>query len=218
MDTARTEEEREYYGLSRRVYSKFAPFYDLVVAPIRRLRRDVVEWTATGPGTRVLDVATGTGEQAIAFARAGCDVVAVDLSPSMLRVAKRKERRANLRFERANAEALPFGAEGFDLACISFALHEMPTSVRRRVLREMARVTRAAGTIVVVDYAVPRQPAWGALVHGFVKLYERDHYEDFVKLDLLELLREAGIEIREEHRAVLDAVRVVIGTRARIRP
>lgn len=100
-----TNEEREYYSLSARVYSKLAPFYDLTVYGIRRLRREVAALTEVGAGSRVLDVATGTGEAALAFAENGAAVVGIDPSEAMLRVTRRKNRFRKLSFVRRRAVA-----------------------------------------------------------------------------------------------------------------
>lgn len=207
----RTAEERAYYARNERVYEYFAHFYDLVVFPIAGLRREVVRAAGVGAGSKVLDVATGTGAQALAFAATCKEVVGIDLSEAMLRVARRKNHSPNLTFLRADATALPFEDASFDAACISFALHEMPRSVRAAVLREMARVTRAGGTLVVVDYALPRNPKTSALVLRAVKLYERDHYEDFVRCDPRAMLREAGIEPRSDLRVLGGVATVVTG-------
>ena len=99
----------------------------------------------------------------------------------MLRVARRKNRFSNVTFLRADAAALPFGDQSFDAACVSFALHEMPASIRDRVVREMARVTKAGGVAVVVDYGLPRNRVASWLAYHIVKLYERDHYATFVR-------------------------------------
>ena len=86
-------------------------------------------------------------------------VIGIDLSEAMLRVARRKNGLPNVTFQRADATALPFEDANFDAACVSFALHEMPATIRERVVREMARVTKVGGTVVVVDYALPRNRA-----------------------------------------------------------
>jgi ubiquinone/menaquinone biosynthesis C-methylase UbiE len=212
-----TEEERKYYSLSRRVYALFAHFYDVVVFPVRRLRREVATMVDLGPGARLLDVATGTGEQAFAFANKAHAVVGIDLSPAMLRVARRKNHYANVTFEEADAARLPFEAGTFDASCVSFALHEMPNSVRERVVREMARVTKRGGLLIVVDYGLPPNPVASSLVFRIVKLYEHDHYVSFVKLDLPGLLERAGIEHIEERPALAGLARVTIGRRSAVR-
>lgn len=208
----RTAEERAYYAWSARVYALFAYGYDLAALPLVRLRRVVVDIVDPGPGSRVLDVATGTGSQALAFAHSAREVIGVDLSEAMLRVARRKCHVPNVSFLRADATALPFDNMSFDVACISFALHEMPASVRDRVLREMVRVTRVGGTVVVVDHAPPRDRIT-RITHRLVRLYEAQAYEDFVRSDLAALMRGAGIEVRADVRVLLGVAVVVAGTR-----
>src|SRR5512134_962870 len=151
----RTDEEREYYSFSRRVYAVFAHVYDAVVFPFRKLRHEVASRVDLPPGARLLDVATGTGQQAFAFAEKAREVVGIDLSEEMLRIARRKNRFSSVSFQQADAAELPFEDDSFDASCVSFALHEMPSSVRKRVLREMARVTRPGGSIAVIDYGLP---------------------------------------------------------------
>jgi demethylmenaquinone methyltransferase/2-methoxy-6-polyprenyl-1,4-benzoquinol methylase len=208
-----TLHQPDYLERNQRAFARLAPFYDLVTVPLRRLRRDVVRWTGIVPGMRVIDVATGTGAQALAFADAGADVTAVDVSPAMLEVALRRDRRHRVRFVEADAAQLPFASGSFDVACISFGLHEMPGAVRDQVVREMVRVTRPGGTVVVVDYVLPSHAIAAAVVERAVRVYESQHYVGFVHADLRAMLEEAGIAIREDRRAALGAVRIAIGTR-----
>lgn len=209
------DEERAYYALSRRVYGAwFAAVYDTICWPLRGLRSRVARLVGVGTGTRAIDVATGTGSQARAFAEAGASVLAIDLSPRMLSIARRKHGEHGIEFVEADATALPGPDACFDISCVSFALHEMPGDVRARVVAEMARVTRPGGRLVVVDYALPRSRPWRWVVYHVVKLYERDHYVDFVHSDLGALLTRSGIWIVSEHRALFGAAQVVIGVRS----
>lgn len=207
-----TDEEREYYSLNKRVYAIFAPFYDFVTFPISRLRREVAAGAGVDARSRVLDVATGTGAQARAFAEKAGEVVGIDLSEPMLRIARRKHQFPNLTFRLADATKLPFGDASFDVSCISFALHEMPRSIRERTVAEMARVTKPGGTVIVVDYGPPRD-AFGGVLYRLIKLYERDRYVDFIRSDLRALLQRMGIEARDERSVLLGAVRIVTGSR-----
>ncbi len=197
---ARTEEERHYYALNAKAWRILAPFYDAIVFPLKRLRRQVAKLAGVGPGSRVLDVATGTGAQALAFTETGAEVVGVDLSESMLRIARRKARGRNVTFRVADARELPFEDARFDVCCVSFGLHEMPVNVRQEALLEMARGTKANGKIVIVDYALPVSPIASKLVYHLVKLYERDNYAEFVRSDLLAMLDRAGFAPRTETR------------------
>ena len=202
---ARTDEERHYYALNAKVWRILAPFYDTIAFPLKRLRRDVAKLAGVGPGSRVLDVATGTGAQALAFAANEAEVVGIDLSESMLRIARRKARGRDVTFRVADARDLPFEDARFDVCCVSFGLHEMPVSVRQQALLEMARVTRPNGKLVIVDYALPENPIASKLVYHLVKLYERDNYAEFVRSDLHAMFDRAGLAAKTEARVAPGA-------------
>lgn len=209
-----TDEEASYYSLNKRVYAIFARFYDAVAFPLRRLRHEVASMVHLRPDSRLLDVATGTGAQAFAFADKAGEVVGIDLSGAMLRIARRKNRFPNVTFLEADATALPFADASFDAACVSFALHEMPSSIREQVIREMARVTMPCGTIIVVDYALPPNRVASALAFHIVKLYERDHYATFVKSDLAPLLESTGIEVLDQRSMLFGLAKVIVGRKS----
>jgi demethylmenaquinone methyltransferase/2-methoxy-6-polyprenyl-1,4-benzoquinol methylase len=117
----------------------------------RLWRRAVVKAVDPQPGMRVLDLAAGTATSSEPFARAGAEVVACDFSLGMLRVGRR--RRPELRFVAGDATALPFADESFDVATISFGLrnvHEPDAA-----LREMRRVVRPGGRLVVCEFSHP---------------------------------------------------------------
>lgn len=206
-----TDEEQEYYSLTKKVFEWLAPHYDTVTMPFAGLRDTVVEFTGAKGGSRILDVATGTGKQAFAFAKRDYDVTGIDLSEAMLSVAKKKNKYENARFEVADATSLPFEDGSFDVSCISFALHDMPPGVRERVLKEMFRVTRPVGLILIVDYALPENRIWRFLVYHFVRLYERYYYPEFIKSDLDAVLRRLGIGIKEKQSVLLGTGRIIKG-------
>jgi demethylmenaquinone methyltransferase/2-methoxy-6-polyprenyl-1,4-benzoquinol methylase len=206
-----TEQEQAYYSLSSRVYAIAAPLYDTVTRPIRKLRWEVADAVELGANSRVLDVCTGTGAQAFAFAERAGEVVGVDLSAAMLAIAGRKNRFSNVSFRQADAARLPFDDRTFDAACVSFALHEMPSSIRARVIAEMARVTTPGGSVVVVDYGLPRNRAASWLVYRIVKLYEPEYYAEFVRSDLERLLGVSGIEVTAHRRVLFGVARIVTG-------
>jgi ubiquinone/menaquinone biosynthesis C-methylase UbiE len=120
-----------------------------VVAP---LGPELVAATGIGPGTRVLDVAAGTGNAAIAAAAAGADVVASDLVPELLAQGREHAAARNiaLTWQEANAEDLPFADAEFDavLSCIGvmFAPHH------QQAADELLRVCRPGGMIGVISW------------------------------------------------------------------
>lgn len=107
-----------------------------------RWRVPVLAAARVQPGDAVLDVCTGTGELALALARQGAGVTAVDLSPHMLAVARRKGEGTGVTFLEADATALPFPDRSFAVCTCFMGLHCMPPDVRRGVLRELGRLAR----------------------------------------------------------------------------
>lgn len=211
-DYQMTDEEKNYYSLQKKFWSIFAPFYDIVVTPISGVRVEVVNFTGAKTGSKILDVATGTGKQASAFAQKGYDVTGVDLSEAMLKIAAKKNKYGNLKFQVADAVNLPFEAHSFDVACVSFALHEMPLTVREKVLREMVRVTKPKGTLVIIDFALPQNRIGRFLIYHLVKSFEGEHYVKFMKSDLKVSIEQAGIAIKGELRVLFGGGRIIKGT------
>lgn len=214
---ARDEEER-YYLLLKKYARILVPFYDTVFGSLTfgaesRLRRRVVDFAGVPNGSKILDVATGTGKQAFAFAEKGYDIVGIDLSEDMLNVAKKNNKYDKARFEVADATSLPFDDNTFDLSCVSFALHDMIPVIREKALKEMVRVTRPNGTIVIVDYSLPKNKTRRFLFYNIVKLYE-PYYTEFIKSDFEMLVRNSGIKIEKELSVLLGAGRILRGTKS----
>jgi demethylmenaquinone methyltransferase/2-methoxy-6-polyprenyl-1,4-benzoquinol methylase len=120
---------------------------------------------AVAPGGRALDVATGTGDLALELARRvapGGLVVGADFSEGMLELARVKaagpsaRSGAELRFEQANALALPYGDGEFDAATVGFGARNF--SDLARGMSEMRRVVRPGGRVVVLEITSPTRP------------------------------------------------------------
>lgn len=130
----------------------------------------------------------------------------------MLKVADKKNTYVNLKFQVGDAANLSFEDSSFDVSSVAFALHDMPPTIRKRALKEMVRVTKAKGTMVIVDYALPGNKICRFLVYHLVKLWEK-YYPQFIKSDLQALLRDSGVEVREAVPALLGTVRLLKGIR-----
>lgn len=149
-------------------------------------------------GARVLDVATGPGYVAAAFAEAGCEVVGLDLTPAPLELAEqmRKERGLNnLHFQAGDAEHLPFAEQAFDIVVSRYALHHCEDP--RRVLAEMARVCHLQGTVVIQDLIVSEFSARGAYQNRFEQLRDTSHTRALPLSELLGLFTSCGLEVEQ---------------------
>nr|WP_043122122.1 demethylmenaquinone methyltransferase [Propionibacterium acidifaciens] len=141
------------------MFDETAPKYDLMndvmsLGRDRSWRREVVRALAIRPGERVLDLAAGTGTSSAPLAAAGAAVYPTDLSMGMLRTGKR--RRPELAFVRGDATRLPYRDGVFDAATISFGLRNVEDALG--ALRELRRVTRPGGRLVICEFSRPTRP------------------------------------------------------------
>jgi demethylmenaquinone methyltransferase / 2-methoxy-6-polyprenyl-1,4-benzoquinol methylase len=152
-------------GQVRAMFDRIAGLYDLMNSVMtaglhHRWRERAADLAALAPGDRALDVATGTGDLALELARrvgpAG-EVVGSDFSEGMLEHARRKgAAAANVRFEQANALALPYADGEFAAATVGFGARNF--SDLAQGLREMTRVVRPGGRVVVLEITTPTRP------------------------------------------------------------
>ncbi|HUU43398.1 MAG TPA: methyltransferase domain-containing protein [Planctomycetota bacterium] len=145
-------------GRIRGLYSRFAPVYDLFSGYERPHHREAIRRAEIRPDDRVLEVACGTGQATVAIARrlgAGGRLVAVDLTPAMLRRARRKLKRCGLvdRVETAvgDARRLAFDDDTFDVLYNGFMFDLVDVDGMARILAEFKRVLKPGGRLVVVS-------------------------------------------------------------------
>jgi demethylmenaquinone methyltransferase / 2-methoxy-6-polyprenyl-1,4-benzoquinol methylase len=117
-------------------------------------RRRAADLAQAGPGHQVLDVATGTGDLAIEMARRGATVIGSDFSEEML--SRARDKRADIVWEWANAMELPYEDDRFDAATVGFGARNF--SDLERGVREMARVVRPGGRVVILEITTPTRP------------------------------------------------------------
>jgi demethylmenaquinone methyltransferase/2-methoxy-6-polyprenyl-1,4-benzoquinol methylase len=152
----------------RAMFDRIAGLYDRMNSVMtaglhHQWRRRAADLSALGPGQRALDVACGTGDLTLELARRvapGGEVVGTDFSERMLVLAREKaaERvlEARVVFEAGNALALPYDDGSFDAATVGFGARNF--SDLERGLREMARVVRVGGRVVVLEITTPTRP------------------------------------------------------------
>jgi demethylmenaquinone methyltransferase / 2-methoxy-6-polyprenyl-1,4-benzoquinol methylase len=155
----------------RAMFDRIARVYDLMNSVMtaglhHRWRRRAADLAAVSPGDRVLDVACGTGDLSLELAGRvgpGGEVVGCDFSEQMLELARRKAAaepipptRAPLRFEWANALELPYADDEFAAATVGFGARNFADL--EQGLRELARVVRPGGRVVVLEITQPARP------------------------------------------------------------
>ncbi len=148
----------------RAMFDRIARVYDVMNSVMtaglhHKWRTRAVDLAGVGPGSSVLDVATGTGDLALELARRvapGGSVVGSDFSEEMLAIARRKPAALPIPFEWGNALDLPYEDDRFDAATVGFGARNF--SDLGQGLREMTRVVRPGGRVVVLEITTPTRP------------------------------------------------------------
>jgi ubiquinone/menaquinone biosynthesis C-methylase UbiE len=194
-----------------------AVFYDLTVylalwGRERTFREQLLELARLRSGESVLDVGCGTGSLAIlAKKRVGstASVCGVDASPEMIARARFKARRAHaeVRFEVAAAQALPYPQAQFDVALSTIMLHHLGRSGRRDLAREVRRVVKPGGRVLLVDFAVATRRrrghlAWFRHGHGHIEPSELSSVLGDCGFELVEA---GAVGIKDLHFALARA-------------
>lgn len=166
-DTTRpARESAEFSEQVQGMFDRIAGRYDLLNSLMtaglhHSWRIRAADRAEVGPGDSVLDVCCGTGDLAFELAgrvAPGGRVVGCDFSEQMLDLAREKaaDRGAPVRFEWADALQLPYDADRFDAVTVGFGVRNFAD--RDRGLREMARVLKPGGRLVVLEFTEPRRP------------------------------------------------------------
>ncbi len=174
-----------------RLYDFFVELALLGRAP--SFREQLLGLAALRPGEVVLDIGCGTGSLALLAKEAtGASgiVCGVDASAEMIAWARQKAERAGAEvdFQRAPAQALPFPDGRFDVAFSTLMLHHLPKKARARLAAEARRVMRPGGRVLVVDFAAA-SPRKGLMRHL------RHRHGNVALPEILALLEEAGLDV-----------------------
>ncbi len=178
----------------------------------RRAMKPIADWMAgrSQRDLRGLDVGCGTG-RLLAFlhgAWPGLRLAGLDLSPPYLAEARRLiGRTARVKLLEGAAEALPFDDASLDLVVSSFLLHELPPDIRAAALREMARVVKPDGLVVIVDSIQKGDhPAWDGLLDLFPHYFHEPYYADYVAGSVEQWAADTGLVPAATERAFLSKV------------
>jgi len=161
----------------KNMFSSIAPSYDrandvLSLGVHHLWRRALVKWSEAAPGESVLDCATGTGDLAIEFKKAvGSEgqVLGTDFCEDMLLSAPLKAKKRNLLVDFAVADAtkLPFPSSSYDIVSMAFGIRNVGDT--QSALKEMARVLRPGGRLMILEFGQPTSASLGSVYKFYSK-------------------------------------------------
>lgn len=222
----------------REVFDSVAPKYDLMNDLLsfrmhRLWKRRCIRTADVKPGTKVLDIASGTADLAIEFARRagkGC-VVASDINHEMLAIGKKRLEAAGAGAYcvEADAEQLPFESNSFDVVTVSFGIRNM--THKDRALKEMLRVLRPGGRLLVLEfskcqwwlkpfydfYSFVFMPWAGAKIAGDSESYR--YLAESIRMHpnqkaFAEMMKTAGFDAVNWHNLTFGICALHVGTKA----
>ena len=176
------------------LFGQIARRYDLIndvqsFGMHRRWKRRLIGLADPKPGLRALDVCCGTGDIAFALAAKGAEVVGLDFTEPMLAVAEDRRRKSEVRGQKAedrsptselrpltsvrfvhgDAMKLPFPDVSFDIITVGYGLRNLANW--EVGLREMVRVAKPGGRVLVLDFGKPDNALWRGLFFGYLRLF-----------------------------------------------
>lgn len=174
----------------RRYYDIFSGCYDAFIRLHSRGDSDntrdfLMESAHLGnrPSPRILDICCGTGSVILAFGERfpEATVIGYDFSRGMLRKAREKNGSIRVNFVEGDAALLPFADDSFDVVTCSHALYELKGESRETALREMRRVVRSNGVVLIMEHEIPRRPLIKVLFYIRMLSMGSEDAREFVK-------------------------------------
>ena len=204
----KTEDYKEY---NEHLFERLVSIYDTAALVLIPIRKRIGILLKEAGSKNILDVACGTGTQAISLAEEGFQVTGIDLSTAMLKRAEMKANKIHkIRFLCEDATQMRFKDGSFDATTISFALHDMPHEIRTKVLKEMERVTKKGGHIIIADYATPSDGFVPKIEHHISNLFESKYYESFMEKGLNSYLVQAGLKPDAREILMIGIAQIVV--------
>jgi ubiquinone/menaquinone biosynthesis C-methylase UbiE len=192
---------------TRKRYDRLAVIYDLIETPVERFRFGSWRARLNGrlSGEKILEVGVGTGKN-LPFYPDGVKVAAIDISPRMLKRARRRARSlgASVELMEMDVQDLRFADHTFDTVFGTFVFCSVPDPVLG--LQELRRVCKPGGKLFLLEHMRPGNPVSGFFFDAFNPIVVRMMGAN-INRRTMENIRRAGWKVRVEERLVSDVVR-----------
>ena len=221
-------------GQVQELFDTIAPRYDLIndlqsLWLHRHWKKRLVKLAGPAEGQRVLDLCCGTGDVAFALAQCGADVIGIDFSQPMLNHATARNNESTVTFKRGDALDIKQPDNHFELVTIAYGLRNLASF--EDGLREMHRVTKPGGKLLVLDFGKPSFAPWRWFYFGYLKwmvpwfgrifcrdapayAYIHESLENYPAQDgVSEMMHELGCQDIVIHRILGSAMTINVGVK-----
>ncbi len=210
MDSERRKIDRVATEQTKARYSRIAPLYDLLEAPMERFfhsrfRRRL--FTHVQP-CEILEIGVGTGRN-LEYYPAGARVTAIDLSPRMLERARRRIGSPQVTILEMDAQALDFPGDSFDIVLATFVFCSVPDPVLG--LAEARRVCKPSGELLLLEHVRPERPLVGGVFDLLNPLIRRLLGPEINRRTILNI-QAAGWKVKTVENLLSDIVKLVVAT------
>jgi demethylmenaquinone methyltransferase/2-methoxy-6-polyprenyl-1,4-benzoquinol methylase len=208
-------------ALAERLFSIWAQFWDSLLnfafyfpcGGEEPFRKKCLDFARPAKEDHVLDLCCGTGTLTSLIAgRVGPEghVVGVDISESVLEIARTRVKSLPATFLRAGAGTLPFDSPSFNKCFISFGLHHMSKQDRQNTLGETRRALIRSGSLFVFDYSLPDKVLARLMAKALTKLDKSEEaYNMLVNDSLIREIQQAGLEIRRRESTYIGMIQLI---------
>ena len=196
----RNHKNDPYTDYLQHYYSRASnPYYETIEDKWFILRPLIINMAGLRPGERALDLGTGVGYQASAFAKNGHETLGMDIVRDRGNLAKERQGVLNLCWSVADATRLPLPSNSFDVVCVSLMLHDMPAPALRNTLLEIRRVTRRR--VVIAEPCLPKNWLFRIVYRPIITLLDESLYlNEYFDTNMKFIFEDVGLNlVKQEH-------------------
>jgi len=176
------------------------PLYDPLLKWImheQTFKLKLIENAKIQPGMKILDLGCGTGTLTLMIKHMHSDasITGLDGDPQVLDIARQKSRGVNIQWDEGLASSLPYPDSAFDRVVTSLVIHHLTTDGKRRAFKEIFRVLKAQGELLVLDFGAPHSPLASFMTSYMRRLEEvADNFDGLIP----QFIAEAGFGVVHE--------------------
>jgi len=193
-------------------YQYISKIYDMVIEPLSKgLRQYGLKFYPVSQDKNVLDIGCGTGSNLFLYKQLGCSIYGIDPSIHMLEMAQKKLG-PTAHLIQGDATQITFDNDSFDFILICMVLHELAQDTRHKILKEIKRVLKPDGRLLIIDYhpgplTFPKGYMFKCVTTCLEILAGTEHYSNYKDF----ISRHGLNDLLNDHQFIIEKSKCVSG-------